>query len=485
MAMNFKRRLPIPKEIREEMPLRPDLVRAKAAFDAQVAAVFGGEDARRVLIIGPCSADREDSVLEYMTRRAGLRERGGERLLIIPRVYTNKPRTRGTGYKGLLHNPDPGAADDLLEGVKAIRRMHLRVIEETGMFTADEMLYPSHHQYLIDLLSYVAVGARSVENQEHRLVASGVSVPVGMKNPGPCSADREDSVLEYMTRRAGLRERGGERLLIIPRVYTNKPRTRGTGYKGLLHNPDPGAADDLLEGVKAIRRMHLRVIEETGMFTADEMLYPSHHQYLIDLLSYVAVGARSVENQEHRLVASGVSVPVGMKNPTAGSTTVMLNSIFAAQAPQSFIYRNWEVQTTGNPLAHAVLRGYISRRRPPRASSTATGKSRPRATRWRMRCCAGTSAWTAGPTPTTTTSTLSGWPSATRRAPVTPTPPWWSIATTTTPASGPSSRCASPRRCSTRAVAMRTWTVSCAGSWWRATWKVHGGELPGRREPAG
>ncbi|WP_102338377.1 3-deoxy-7-phosphoheptulonate synthase [Collinsella provencensis] len=227
MAMNFKRRLPIPKEIREEMPLRSDLVEAKQRFDEQVAAIFRGEDDRRVLIIGPCSADREDSVLDYMTHLAKLQER------------------------------------------------------------------------VVD------------------------------------------------------------RLVIIPRVYTNKPRTKGTGYKGLLHNPDPEAPADLLEGVKAIRHMHLRVIEETGFFTADEMLYPSNYQYLIDLLSYVAIGARSVENQEHRLVSSGVPVPVGMKNPTAGSTTVMLNSIYAAQAPQSFIYRNWEVETEGNPLAHAVLRGYI------------------------------------------------------------------------------------------------------------------------------
>ncbi|MBE6469304.1 MAG: 3-deoxy-7-phosphoheptulonate synthase [Coriobacteriaceae bacterium] len=227
MSMNFKRLLPIPKDIREEMPLSEAAAARKAGFDAEVAAVLSGADAdRRLLIIGPCSADREDSVLAYMEKLAALAERVRERFIVIPRVYTNKPRTKGTGYKGLLHNPDPEAAPDLLEGVKAIRRMHLRVVEETGMFTADEMLYPSNYQYLIDLLSYVAVGARSVENQEHRLVASGV----------PC--------------------------------------------------------------------------------------------------------------------------PVGMKNPTGGSMTVMLNSIAAAQAKQTFIFRNWEVETTGNPLAHAVLRGY-------------------------------------------------------------------------------------------------------------------------------
>lgn len=228
MAMNFKRRLPIPKEIREEMPVSAAMAAKKPAFDEAVAKVITGEDTeRRLLIIGPCSADREDSVLEYM----------------------------------------------------------------------------------------------------HRL--------------------------------AKLNEQVSDKLVIVPRVYTNKPRTKGTGYKGLLHNPDPEAPDDLLEGVKAIRHMHLRVIEETGFFTADEMLYPSNYQYLVDILSYVAVGARSVENQEHRLVSSGLPVAVGMKNPTAGSTTVMLNSIYAAQAKQSFIYRNWEVECDGNPLAHAVLRGYI------------------------------------------------------------------------------------------------------------------------------
>lgn len=227
MTINFKRRLPIPMEIREEMPLSADMAARKPAFDAEVAAIIRGESPRRLLVIGPCSADREDSVLDYVTRLAKL---------------------------------------------------------------ADEVK---------------------------------------------------------------------DKLLVVPRVYTNKPRTRGTGYKGLLHNPDPEAPADLLEGVKAIRRMHLCVVEETGMFTADEMLYPANFQYLIDLLSYVAVGARSVENQEHRLVASGVPMPVGMKNPTGGSTAVLLNSIYAAQAPQTFIFRNWEVETTGNPLAHAVLRGYV------------------------------------------------------------------------------------------------------------------------------
>lgn len=225
-TMNFKRRLPIPQEIREEMPLTPELAEAKQAFDAEVAAVITGESSKKLLIIGPCSADREDSVLEYVTRLAKVRDEVSEKLIIIPRVYTNKPRTKGTGYKGLLHQP----------------------------------------------------------------------------------------------------------------------------------NPEGGT--DLLAGIKAIRRMHLRVIEETGMFTADEMLYPDNYRFLFDLLAYVAIGARSVENQDHRQVASGVEVPVGMKNPTGGSTAVMLNAIYAAQQSQDFIYRNWDVTSTGNPLAHAVLRGY-------------------------------------------------------------------------------------------------------------------------------
>ena len=176
---------------------------------------------------------------------------------------------------------------------------------------------------------------------------------------GPCSADREDSVCEYVDRLAKVNEKVSDRLMIIPRIYTNKPRTTGEGYKGMLHQPEPDKAPDLFSGIIAIRKMHIRAIAESGLTAADEMLYPSNYQYLVDLLSYVAVGARSVENQEHRLVSSGISVPVGMKNPTAGSTTVMLNSIYAAQAHQSFIFRNWEVECDGNPLAHAVMRGYI------------------------------------------------------------------------------------------------------------------------------
>ena len=176
---------------------------------------------------------------------------------------------------------------------------------------------------------------------------------------GPCSADREDAVLDYMGRLAEVNEQVKEKLLIVPRVYTNKPRTKGVGSKGMLHQPAPEKKEDLLAGIIAIRQLHMRVIRETGFTCAEEMLYPANFSYLSDLLGYVAVGARSVENQEHRLVASGLGIAVGMKNPTAGDISVMMNSIAAAQSPQEFIYRNWEVRTSGNPLAHAILRGYV------------------------------------------------------------------------------------------------------------------------------
>lgn len=175
---------------------------------------------------------------------------------------------------------------------------------------------------------------------------------------GPCSADREDAVLDYMVRLRKLQEKVSDKIYIVPRLYTNKPRTVGKGYKGILHQPDPDKESDLLKGILTVRHMNVRVIEETGFTCADEMLYPDTHHFLCDLLSYVAVGARSVEDQLHRMTASGLGIPVGMKNPTSGNLTVMLNSIIAAQARQEFIYRNWEVQTQGNPFAHAILRGY-------------------------------------------------------------------------------------------------------------------------------
>lgn len=178
---------------------------------------------------------------------------------------------------------------------------------------------------------------------------------------GPCSADREDAVIDYCTRLARLQEEVLDKLILVPRVYTNKPRTTGDGYKGLLHQPDPEKAPDMLEGIVAIRRLHTNVLAQTGLSTADEMLYPDNYRYLSDLLSYVAVGARSVENQEHRLTASGIDVPVGMKNPTSGDISVMLNSIMAGQHPHTFIYRGWEVDTCGNPLTHAILRGYVNK----------------------------------------------------------------------------------------------------------------------------
>ena len=178
---------------------------------------------------------------------------------------------------------------------------------------------------------------------------------------GPCSADNEDSVLDYVTRLAKVADEIKYKIIVIPRVYTNKPRTNGDGYKGLLHQPDPEKKPNVHEGLVAIRKMHLRVVEETGMFTADEMLYPDNLGYLDDVLSYIAVGARSVENQQHRLTSSGAEVPVGMKNPTSGDMSVMLNAIYAAQQSHEFIYRNYEIKTDGNPLAHAILRGAVNK----------------------------------------------------------------------------------------------------------------------------
>ena len=178
---------------------------------------------------------------------------------------------------------------------------------------------------------------------------------------GPCSADREDAVMEYIHRLKRLSEQVQDKLLIVPRVYTGKPRTTGEGYKGLVHQPNPAEPPDMFKGLVAIRKIHMRVLEETGFSTADEMLYPENHRYLSDLLSYITVGARSVENQQHRLTASGLDVPVGMKNPTSGDISVMMNAIKAGQSSHMFIYRGWEVESAGNPYTHAILRGYVNK----------------------------------------------------------------------------------------------------------------------------
>lgn len=176
---------------------------------------------------------------------------------------------------------------------------------------------------------------------------------------GPCSADNENSVLDYISRLRTVQDKVEEKIIIVPRLYTTKPRTTGEGYKGMLHQPDPNAAPDLLRGIVASRRLHLRAMMETGFGCADELLYPENHRYLSDLLAYVAVGARSVENQQHRLTASGLDIPVGMKNPTRGDMNAMLNSVNAAQGSHTFLYRGWEVKSAGNPHAHAILRGYV------------------------------------------------------------------------------------------------------------------------------
>ncbi len=178
---------------------------------------------------------------------------------------------------------------------------------------------------------------------------------------GPCSADSEDPVMEYVSRLSKVQEKVKDRLILIPRVYTNKPRTTGEGYKGMMHQPDPEKQEDVAAGIVAIRHLHMRVAAECGLTPADEMLYPENYRYLSDILSYVAIGARSVENQQHRLVVSGMDVPAGMKNPTSGDITVMLNSVYAGQKGHRFIYRNWEVSTDGNPLTHTILRGAVNK----------------------------------------------------------------------------------------------------------------------------
>ena len=176
---------------------------------------------------------------------------------------------------------------------------------------------------------------------------------------GPCSADHSEPVLEYISRLRKIEEQVSDKIIIVPRIYTNKPRTTGQGYKGMLHQPDPDAKPDMYKGLVAIRELHLAALRDYDFSCADEMLYPENYRYLSDLLSYVAVGARSVENQQHRLTASGIGAPVGMKNPTGGDLSVMMNSIVAAQSSHTFIYRGWEVTSDGNPYAHAILRGYV------------------------------------------------------------------------------------------------------------------------------
>ena len=178
---------------------------------------------------------------------------------------------------------------------------------------------------------------------------------------GPCSADNEDAVCEYVTRLAKVNEKVKDKLILIPRVYTNKPRTTGEGYKGIVHQPDPEKKPDLLAGLIAMRKMQIHAMDVSGLTAADEMLYPENWRYVSDILSYVAIGARSVEDQQHRMTVSGFDVPAGMKNPTSGDLTVMLNSVYAAQHPHTFTYRGWEVNTTGNELAHTVLRGATSK----------------------------------------------------------------------------------------------------------------------------
>ncbi|MBR3652814.1 MAG: 3-deoxy-7-phosphoheptulonate synthase [Bacteroidales bacterium] len=207
-------------------------------------------------------------------------------------------------------------------------------------------------------ISAEAAAAKRSNDESIRDILTGASRKL-LLVIGPCSADREDAVIEYISRLRPLQERVADKIVIVPRIYTNKPRTTGLGYKGMLHQPNPQAQSDMLRGLIAIRKLHMRALAETGFSCADEMLYPENHRFLDDLLSYVAVGARSVEDQQHRMTASGLDIPVGMKNPTGGDLSVMMNALKAAQSAHTFIYRNWEVESAGNPLSHAILRGYV------------------------------------------------------------------------------------------------------------------------------
>lgn len=229
--------------------------------------------------------------------------------------------------------------------------MHMKFLRKLPIPLETKEKYP---------LSAAATACKEARDIEIQKIFKGESDKM-LVVIGPCSADSDAPVMEYAYRLARVQEQVKDKLLLVPRVYTNKPRTTGDGYKGMLHQPDPSGIPDVYRGILAIRELHTRVLTETGLSTADEMLYPANHRYLSDLLSYVAVGARSTENQEHRLVASGLDVPVGLKNPTGGDLSVMMNSITAAQHAHSFIYRGWAVETEGNPMAHAILRGYVDK----------------------------------------------------------------------------------------------------------------------------
>lgn len=209
-------------------------------------------------------------------------------------------------------------------------------------------------------VSEAGLAAKAENDKEIRAILSGESNKF-MLIIGPCSADHEDCVIDYISRLRPVQDKVREKVIIVPRIYTNKPRTTGAGYKGMLHQPDPDKKPDMLEGIIAIRNLHKDAIEQFGLACADEMLYPENARYLSDLLSYIAVGARSVENQEHRLVSSSFNVPVGMKNPTSGDFTIMLNAIKAAQSGHTFLYRGWEVESKGNELTHAILRGSVDK----------------------------------------------------------------------------------------------------------------------------
>ena len=238
-----------------------------------------------------------------------------------------------------------------------LTRFRLKVVMFMNMDFIRKLPTPKEVKEMYPLTEELA-NKKALNDEEIRKVFTGENDKF-ILIIGPCSADKEESVIDYLTRLRKVQDEVSDEIVIIPRVYTNKPRTTGIGYKGMLHQPDPNADPDMLNGLIAIRRLHMNVLAKTGFSGADEMLYSENYRYLSDLLSYVAVGARSVENQQHRLTASGLNIPVGMKNPTSGDITVMLNAINAAQHSHTFIYRGWEVVSKGNDLTHAILRGYV------------------------------------------------------------------------------------------------------------------------------
>ena len=341
MGMKINAELPLPANLKAEYPLPKELAEIKKKRDAEIREIFEGKSDKFVVIVGPCSADNEDSVCDYVNRLAKVNEKVSDRLMIIPRIYTNKPRTTGEGYKGMLHQPDPDQAPNLLEGIIAIRRMHIRAIKETGLTSADEMLYPENRSYLDDILSYEAIGARSVENQQHRLTASGMDIPVGMKNPtsGDFSVMMNSVIAaqnshNFIYRGMDVTTEGNDLAHVILRGGVDKYGTciPNYHYEDLVRLVDVYAKKDLKNPAAIIDANHSN----------------SNKQFKeqIRIVSEILHSRRYNDD---------------VKNPTSGDFSVMMNSVIAAQNSHNFIYRGMDVTTEGNDLAHVILRGGVDK----------------------------------------------------------------------------------------------------------------------------